>query len=175
MLRHVLLAGLLAAPAAAAPPTHDAALLDRIDWGIICAGRSGRQEVAPDTMLGFIDLYEGEAGVGLRTQTLPALPELAFGVVAWAVTDLDDVTITVTHPPMAPAGTTRQSWVATFAAGQGAANFFRFDLPEERVPGLWRFVATQGDRIVYEASFEVVDPALMPAFTDPCPGPVPVS
>lgn len=174
-MRAAALTVLLACPAVAQDgPAWDRTLLERIDWGIVCAEDSGQREPAPETISGFIDIYAGEPWIGLRTRRVPALHGLSFGVIAWG-RGVEGVTITVTHPPMQPSGTTRQSWPAAFAAGEGAANFFTFDIPEEEVPGLWRFTAVKDGTVVYETAFEVVPPAALPDFVDPCPGPAPIS
>ncbi len=162
---------------AADGPAWDRDLLVVADWGIICAAPPVDTSVQPDTILGFIDQYPGEATIGLRTTRLPALPGLGFGVIARSrqPAGIDGVRITVEHPPIAPLATTRQSWAARIPPEAGAANFYRFDTPEERVPGRWRLTADLDGRILYDVTFEIVDPALMPGFTDPCPGPVPLS
>lgn len=176
-MRAAALTLLLACPAAAQDgPPWDRTLLERIDWGIVCADDSGQREPAPDTISGYIDIYAGEPWIGLRTRKVPALNGLSFGVIGWgAGGGVDGVTITVTHPPMQPSGATRQSWPAAFATGEGAANFFTFDIPEEEVPGAWRFVARRDGVVVYDVGFEVVHPAALPDFVDPCPGPAPIS
>jgi hypothetical protein len=167
---------LAAAPAAADGPVWDRVALGGLDWGIICVDSSGRRAEAPGTIAGFIDIYAGEAVIGQRTLQVPALPETAFGFLLTGDADgAAEVLITVFHPPMQPGGRTVQSWVTAIAPGETTASFFRFDLAEERVPGAWRFVATEAGRVLLDATFEVADPAAMPGFADPCPGPLPVS
>jgi hypothetical protein len=175
-MRRCLAPVLLAAAPAMAEPVWDPSALAGFDWGIICAAESGDRLEAPGTIAGFIEIYAGDPVIGRRTLTVPALPELAFGVVLTGDADgAEDVFVTVTHPPMQPSGRTSQSWFTTIPTGERTASFFRFDTAEERVPGLWRFVAMEGDRVIYDAAFEVLDPALMPDFRDPCPGPAPIS
>jgi hypothetical protein len=165
-----------AAPAADGP-MWDREALTAAEWGVICAAPPVDRSLEPDTILGFIDQYPGEATVGLRTTRIPALPDLGFGVIARsrAPQGIDGVRVTVLHPPIAPAGTTRQSWHASIPPEAGAANFYRFDTAEELVPGRWRLTADLDGRVLYDVAFEVVDPALVPEFTDPCPGPAPIS
>lgn len=157
--------------------TADPASFSWIGAGVLCAAESSTREAAPDTRLGFIDLVEGEITLGLDTATIPAIPGLSFGVVADVAEGAGrfGVTIVVTHPPMGTDGTVRESWVTDFVSGESTANFFRFDLPEERVPGDWTLQAEQDGQVFYTARFRVVDPASLPGFSDPCPGPVPVS
>jgi hypothetical protein len=148
----------------------DPAVFDRIDAGIICAPAPSGREPAPGTRIGFIDLVDGEITLGQATPRIPALPGLAFGVVARVAEHAGaaDVTITVTHPPMGADGIMRETWQTDLMPGGPTANFFRFDYPEERVPGDWTLQAEQDGRVLYAARFQVVDPRLMPGFVDPC-------
>lgn len=146
------------------------AVFANIDAGIVCAAEASRREPAPDTRTGFIDLVEGDITLGLSGGRIPALPGLAFGVVT-RVADgggAPGATVVVVHPPMGADRTERESWTTDFVAGDATANFFRFDYPEERVPGPWTMQAELDGRVLYTARFEVVDPALMPNFVNPC-------
>ncbi len=155
----------------------DPALFVTLGAGIICADPPSEHQPAPDTISGFVDLVDGTVYLGRPAFRVPALPDLAFGVAGQVapLSGAQGVTIHVTHPPMAPSGVTSQSWVSDFLPDSTTANFFRFDLPEERVPGLWTMQATLDGQVLYEASFEVVDPARLPGFTDPCAPPPPIS
>jgi len=155
----------------------DPAVFAKLGAGIICADPPSEQQPAPGTISGFVDLVDGAVYLGRPAFRVPALPGLAFGVTGQVapLAGVQGVTINIIHPPMAPSGVTRQSWVSDFVPDSSTANFFRFDLPEERVPGLWTMEATLDGRVLYEASFEVVDPARMPGFIDPCAPPAPIS
>ncbi len=150
--------------------TGDMGFFSEIDAGVICAAEASNREPAPGTRTGFIDLVEGEITLGLATPRIPAIPGLAFGVVATIAEGggADGVTILVTHPPMGADGTARESWQSDFVPGNRTANFFRFDYPEERAPGPWTLQAELDGRVLYSARFEVVDPATMPYFVSPC-------
>lgn len=162
--------------AAAQEPFHDTSAFRSFAWGIICAEDSGERIAAPDTMAGFIDIYAGKPHIGRATTRIPAIEGLAFGIVAQANgVDLSAVTARVNHPPMGTGGVTRQSWESFFSAAEPSSNFFRFDYPEERVPGPWTMEATVEGRVIYSVTFEVVDPSLMPDFVNPCPGPQTIS
>lgn len=155
----------------------DMTVFRSIDAGVLCAAEATGREPAPGTRLGFIDLVEGEITLGLRTRRIPALSGLAFGVVAELAegTDAADVRIIVTHPAMGSDGTVRETWQTDFQGAGTTANFFRFDYPEEQVPGEWTMQALRDGKPLYTARFEVVEPSRMPGFQDPCRGPVPVS
>jgi len=160
-----------AAPAAPEAPWHDPALLDAFGFGLICADESGVREPAPGTIAGYIDIYAGDPWIARPTQLVPAVQGLAFGVIAQAGAGMPEgaVTVRMTHPPMAPSGQSVETWESGFGTGVASANFFRFDIPEERVPGLWTMESFVDGRPVYRVTFEVVDPALLPDFVDPCP------
>lgn len=150
--------------------TGDMSVYAAIEAGIVCAAEASSREAAPDTRTGFIDLVEGEITLGLATARVPALPGLAFGVVA-QVADNGEVrgaTIIVIHPPIGAEGTVRESWRSDLVPGNRTANFFRFDYPEEQAPGPWTLQAELDGKVLYTARFEVVDPALMADFVNPC-------
>lgn len=79
-----------------------------------------------------------------------------------------DLTYTIEHPPMAPTGQTRQVWSNVVTAGQRGAIFYQFDVPEELLPGTWTVTATEGERILFQVPFSVVDAATMPPVEDLC-------
>jgi hypothetical protein len=173
------LAGLLAASGAWGAPgvSYDETRLAEFRWGIICAEETGRRAPAPETMAGFIEIYGGVPYLGRETTRVPAIPELAFGVIARsrAPSGIAEVTVTVTHPPMGASGVTRQRWVTGITGSQANGSFFRFDLPEERLPGRWTFTGEDASGTLFEVEFEVFDPALMPDEGTPCTGAPPIS
>ncbi len=153
--------------------TAEPGAFDRIEAGIICAPEDGRREAAPDTRLGYVNLVDGDITMGLAARRIPAMDGLAFGVLVTLADAVgtQEVTIIVTHPPMGPGGSTRDVWQSNLSGGRQSANFFRFEYPEERVPGAWTISAMADERVLYTAKFEVVDPAAMPAFISPCEQP----
>jgi len=177
-MRALVLLSLIATPALAAGDiTGDPVMFTALDAGIICAAGDRRREAAPDTRAGFIELLEGSSTLGLSARRIPALPGLAFGVAATMVetAEAQGVTLIVTHPPMGTDGTTRETWQSDFPPGGSVVNFFSFDLPEERVTGPWTMEARFEGRLLYVARFEVLDPAAMPDFVNPCIEPPPIS
>jgi hypothetical protein len=149
----------------------------RLEAGILCVDGQGHHEPAPTTRLGYVNIVEGEITLGLATQRVPAIPGLAFGVVAMVAETggTSGVSIIVTHPPMGSDGSRRDVWQNDFVAGAQTASFFRFEFPEEEVPGDWTIQAVAEDRIFYTARFQVVDPGAMPGFVNPCREPPPIS
>jgi Domain of unknown function (DUF3859) len=177
-MRALVLLSLMATPAfAAGNVTGDPAVFSDIGAGIVCASGNRTRQPAPDTRAGFIELTEGPFSLGLATGRIPALPGLGFGVVASVAEagGVEGVTVIVTHPPMGADRTMRETWADDYLPGDAVVNFFSFDLPEERVPGIWTIEAQKDGRMLYSARFEVVDPAAMPNFINPCEEPPPVS
>jgi hypothetical protein len=157
--------------------TGDAGFFARLQAGILCVDGTGRHEPAPETRLGYVNLVDGQIVLGLATRRVPAIRDLAFGVVA-LVADTGGqagVSIVVTHPPMGSDGSTRDVWQNDFVAGEQSASFFRFEYPEELVTGDWTIQARAGDKVFYTARFQVVDPGAMPGFVNPCLEPPPIS
>lgn len=157
--------------------TADNGFFARLQAGILCVDGTSRHEPAPSTRLGYVNLVDGQIVLGLATRRVPAIPGLAFGVVA-NVADVGGqagVSIVVTHPPMGSDGSTRDVWQNDFVAGEQSSSFFRFEYPEELVTGDWTIQAEAGTRVFYTARFRVVDPGAMPGFVNPCLEPPPVS
>ena len=178
MLALSLAVAAVAGPAhAQADVTADPGSFTRIEAGILCVDRTGRREPAPGTRLGYVHVVEGEIVLGLAARRIPAIPGLSFGVLATVAEagQMVGATIIVTHPPMGTDGSTRDTWAGGFVTGSPTASFFRFEYPEELVPGDWTLQAVVGDRVLYTARFQVVAPAAMPSFVNPCEQPPPVS
>jgi hypothetical protein len=168
----------LAGPALAqADVTADPGSFTRIEAGILCVDGQGHHEPAPDTRLGYVNIVDGDIVLGLAARRVPAIPGLAFGVVAMVAESggTAGVSIIVTHPPMGNEGSTRDVWQNDFVTGAQTASFFRFEFPEEQVPGEWTIQAVSDSRVFYTARFQVVDPAAMPGFVNPCREPPPIS
>lgn len=177
-MRVLILLSVIGTPALAAGDiTGDPAMFTALDAGIICTAGNRTREAAPDTRSGYIELLDGTSTLGLSARRIPAVPGLAFGVIA-EMSETDEAqgaTVIVTHPPMGEDRTERETWQSDFLAGDTVMNFFSFDLPEERVTGRWTIEARFEGRTLFSARFEVVDPAVMPDFVSPCIEPPPIS
>jgi hypothetical protein len=172
-----LLFALAPAAPAFAEVTGDRTFFATLEAGILCVDGTSTSEPAPGTRLGYIDTVEGDISLGLATTRIPALPDLSFGVISTVIDGqgATGVTIIVSHPPMGTEGSTRDAWQRDFYGGGQDASFFSFDYPEELVTGDWTMQAMLGDRLLYEASFVVVDPGAMPGFASPCQMPPQIS
>ena len=174
----VLSVATLAYPAVApAEVTADPAFFTEAAAGMVCVSGPSTTEAAPGTRLGYIDNVQGDIVMGLATDRIPAIPGLSFGVLSQVAdtAGATGVTMIVTHPPMGPEGSTRDTWQRDFFGGSPNASFFQFDFPEELVTGDWTMQAVLGDRVLYSARFTVVNPAALPGFVNPCREPPPIS
>lgn len=174
----VLSVATLTCPAVAlAKVTADPAFFTEATAGIVCVSGVSTSEAAPGTRLGYIDTVRGEIVMGLAADRIPAIPGLSFGVISQVADTAGaaGVTMIVTHPPMGPEGSTRDTWQRDFFGGNPNASFFQFDFPEELVTGDWTMQAVLGDRVLLFSRFQVVDPGAMPGFVNPCREPPPIS
>lgn len=156
----------------AAPAGAEAVIGPQIDWlvqGLFCApAETGRRE-APDTISGWIHVPDEPVPMIAEGTVAPAVLGMGFGVRfqrrGLGVTGLR---YEVIHPPMGPAGVTRQGWESLSAAGEVDAVFFQFDLPEELVLGAWEFRAYEGGRELFRAPFTVVPAGELPELVARC-------
>ncbi len=123
---------------------------------------------APDTLAGFINTVDPDVNFVSPSREIPAIVGLRFGVRTMArVRPRPGVTITITHPPMEPEGTTHQSYVITMPVWTRIDGYL-FEYERDLVPGDWTISAADGDVTLFTAHFTVVDPAELPELTGLC-------
>jgi Domain of unknown function (DUF3859) len=139
--------------------------------GIFCPYERNGSVVAPDTVMGTVDLIDDQP-VDVHSTRVPAYLTLAFGARYRLVDGQPDqpATIVITHPPMGPDGITRQSWDMTLRAGDDGLSTYRFDRPDELVLGEWTLQVQVEGRSLMSQSFSVVPPAQAPTAIDMCFG-----
>ncbi len=145
-----------------------------IEAGLFCAADAADRRPAPDTVFGWIHVPDVPVSIILPGEmTAPAVLGLGFGV-SFALGNMApvDLTYVITHPPMPPAGTTRQSWVGRVQPGTVESVFFQFDIPEELLPGDWQIAALENGEAVFRAEFSVVPPEDAPHLAGLCGGPL---
>ena len=172
------LAVLAALPAAADPaPPRLAAGVTLMDYGIYCQPEIASRESAPDTRLGYVNIFEGEPVFRLRQQEVPALLGMSFGLVVTSDRDHIQARMETWRPDSdAP-----DIWYTDIAAGERRMRGFSFDVADELVTGLWRLEAWDGAQQLYAIEFDVVPPSRLPGIGPDCnflslapqPGPVP--
>jgi Domain of unknown function (DUF3859) len=139
--------------------------------GIFCPYDRIGSIAAPDTVMGTVDMIDDHP-VDVHATTVPAYPGLAFGARYRLRDGLPDqpATMIFTHPPMGASGATRQSWQSMLFAGNNGLATYRFDVPDELLPGLWTMqIEVEGQRVFYQ-EFTIVRPELAQKAIDVCFG-----
>lgn len=169
MRRLALLLTLLASPALAAPAEPQAgAEVAWLEVGVFCALQAMDRMPAPGTASGWIHVPASEITFHWPDrQVVPAAIGLAFGVrvmgaPGFATSDGAEARV------MRPGRTTPEVWASGISDAGDTLSFFRFDTPEELVPGLWTFEGWDGDTLLYRVEFEVVPAAALPEIVDAC-------
>ncbi len=95
-----------------------------------------------------------------RTLVVPAVQGMGFGVRALTTEVVGPVQarIVLSHPPMGPSGAIRQEFSLTLSPTHLAGFHYRFDGPEELLPGTWRVQAQSGGTVLFAVDFNVVAP-----------------
>ncbi|MEJ6395655.1 DUF3859 domain-containing protein [Gymnodinialimonas sp. 2305UL16-5] len=159
----------VAQPAQANPRTGED--IAELIYGIYCTREPERQDPAPDTASGFINIVPGLPDFAFQQKVVPAEIGIGFGVLVTARQGriLDPVTITVTHPPYPDSGITVESWVTDIDGMGPSLAGYSFDTPNELVTGAWTFEGHDAAGVeLFHITFEVVDPAMMPQVIDTC-------
>ncbi|MBF9044418.1 DUF3859 domain-containing protein [Rhodobacterales bacterium HKCCE4037] len=142
-------------------------------YGIYCAQEPERQDPAPETASGVLNIVPILPDFQFRQKIVPAEVGIGFGVLATAAPGLlhDPVTVTVTHPPYPESGIEVERWISDIEDLSPSLMGFSFDHPEELVLGEWTFSAhtATGDEL-FHIAFEVVSPDIMPQVISTCFG-----
>lgn len=143
-----------------------------IELGVFCDVPSVGEVEAPGTAAGKIELFDAMPEFQWRTDVVPAVPDVSFGVKSSAIDGqlYDGVILSLEHPPFRESGHTRQAYVTELGGSSTSINAYTFDLPEERVPGLWIIRAEREGELLYEARFQVVPAELAPEIAAVCGG-----
>lgn len=128
--------------------------------GLHCPYEIASRTAAPDTVIGTVDTIAGRASAVQLTHTVPAILGLAFGVQLKLIpgASYNDVQVLVTHPPMGEDGTTSQSWSTDTQSAGWTVNMYRFDFPQELLPGTWNISLVGDGRVVFSTDFNVIAP-----------------
>lgn len=161
------------------PEPRQAPEVDELIYGIYCSEEPLRQDPAPGTASGVINIVPGVPEMRFVQQVVPADRAVGFGVLVRLAPGLayDPVEVTVTHPPFLDAttefivdGIQIERW-STSLDDQGYSLIgFTFDHPEEEVPGEWTFSAEQNGEEVFHVAFQVVPGNALPHIPLACAG-----
>jgi len=178
-LRHLVCTVTLVVCAAAAQADGFAAPpLIYMQHGVNCVPQEGRIVSGQDTVDGEVIVRRSASPpVLVPTSTVPAKVGLALMIAFRVAKDAPAGTLraSVTHPPMGPQNTTRQTWQIDIAGGQNKAFGYAIEDSFEEVPGPWTFALDLEGTRVLERTFVVVPPEDAPdvmarCFPDVVPG-----
>lgn len=143
-----------------------------VTFGLVCGSDTDETIPAPETATGTVQVRQDWQKIIVETQTIPLVKGMALGVDMrpQAPRALDNVKITVTHPPFIGSELTSDSWTVNFSATGSNLNFFEFEHPYELVEGEWVMEARKGLRMLYRVTFNVVNPDLLPEMAGLCNG-----
>lgn len=141
-----------------------------LETGVICPPESTGTRVAPDTVAGVTNVIANEPPFVSTVNKVPAVMGIGFGAKAMSETafGVDNVTMTITHPPMGPEKATQQSFLTSISGTKTSITFYQFDYDYELLPGEWTMTATDGDTVLYTTSFQVVPPNQVPELAAIC-------
>lgn len=146
-------------------------LVGFFEGGVLCATEGGVVRQAPDTLAGTTHVIEDAPPFVSNGRLVPAVLGIGFGVRSGLAGDAaqDGVLMTVTHPPLAGSGTTKQSFTTHIGSElDPGVTFYQFDYPYELALGDWTMTATFGAVTLYETTFTVVPPAALPELAGVC-------
>jgi len=138
--------------------------------GIVCAQKVVGLSPAPGTIAGTTNLIEGAPRFISTGRQVPAVLGIGFGVQTRAQNGfgLNDVLVTMTHPPMGDAGVTVESYTTTIFGSDSTSTLFQFDYPYELVTGPWQISASLDGKLLFRVQFEVVPAAAVPDLAEAC-------
>ncbi|MBL4626948.1 MAG: DUF3859 domain-containing protein [Roseicyclus sp.] len=142
-------------------------------YGVYCAQEPEREDPAPNTASGIINIVPLLPDFRFRQKLVPAEIGIGFGVMVTAPAGVvhDPVTVTVTHPPYADSGIEVEQWQTDINATGPSLMGFSFDHAGELLLGEWSFSAHTSDGTeLFFITFEVVQPELMPHIIRSCFG-----
>lgn len=159
---------LLATPLSAQDKTGPA--IAALETGVICPPESTGTRPAPDTVAGVTNVITDEPPFVSTVNKVPAVMGIGFGAKAMSETafGIDNVTMTITHPPMGAEKATTQSFQTSISGVDTSITFYQFDYDYELLPGTWTMTATKGDEVLYTTTFQVVAPKDIPELAAIC-------
>ncbi|QQA42309.1 DUF3859 domain-containing protein [Pelagovum pacificum] len=138
--------------------------------GIFCAPEIFETTPAPDTIAGTTNVVVDEVPFLSDSHIVPAVLDVGFGIKSYAKGDVEltGVTVIVTHPPVGPDGVQRESYQTTIFSSRVSQTLFQFDYEYELVTGPWTLEAIHQGETLFSATFEVVEPGMVPELAEAC-------
>ncbi|SHF19849.1 protein of unknown function [Loktanella atrilutea] len=165
----ISLAALTLAPQVQAEAMTSPAIA-QLETGVICPPPSVGESPAPGTLAGSTHLIEDEPPFVSSSSRVPAVIGIGFGTKSMTADlfGLQDVTMTVTHPPMGKDGITSQTFQTRIDGTEPSLTFYQFDYTYELVQGPWQMEASKDGEVLFRTEFEVVPPKAVPELARVC-------
>jgi hypothetical protein len=153
-----------------APEVFTSDAIARLVFGVYCASAPVDLQEAPGTVAGVVNIVSDLPVLLAETTRVPAQIGIGFGVLVEAAEGivLDDVTITITHPPYPDTKIEVERWVTSFDHEAPGLVGFSFERESELVTGRWIFEADHDGELVFRIDFEVVPASALPGFAQGC-------
>ena len=136
---------------------HDPRKITDLSYGIFCERPPTKASTDEDTIKGSVERYSSNPVLWQKTQAIPAVDGLLFGVLGRETTDTDAaVTIVVDHPPLGTHGNTRESWETDMHRDHITFHGYYFGLSDGSPVGNWTITAIRGGQELFVVEFEVV-------------------
>jgi len=134
------------------------------NFGIYCSPEIKERQEAPETTLGYIEVFSGMPEIRFQQQKVPARLGVSFGVVVTSANDVPSVRVETWQPGQE----TPDIYYTGYIAGGSSMRGFTFDFKEELLLGVWRMEAWEGETRLYSVEFEVVPPSTLPGIGSDC-------
>lgn len=166
----MLLMPLCAVAQVALLPDRTNSSIAELQVGVICSPPSTGEAIAPGTVAGTTHLIADNPPFIARTNRVPAVLGVGFGVKSMTSDSagLTDVTFTITHPPMGPQSATSQSFNTSISGTGLSLTFYQFDFDYELLPGFWQMAASKDGALLFRTTFEILAPQAMPELAQVC-------
>lgn len=136
---------------------HDAGRVADVSFGIFCDRPPATASTDKDTIKGTVERYAANPTLWRKTQVIPAVDGLLFGVLGREDPNSGaPVTIVVDHPPLGPRGTTRESWETEMHSNRITFHGYYLGLSDGSPVGDWTMTALREGRELFAVEFEVV-------------------
>lgn len=161
---------LIALPTVAIAADKMSDAISSLQTGVICPPPSVGETLAPGTLAGTTHLIRDDPPFVSLGNRVPAVIGIGFGSKAMATTleGLDNITITVTHPPMGASGVTTQTFQSSISGIDTSLTFYQFDYEYELLIGTWELEAQYQGELLYRTTFEIVPPQDIPEIATIC-------
>ncbi len=147
--------------------SYNSGLIADFQVGIFCKPSESHDDAEGSTIKGTVQRFDNQPRLARRTQVIPAVDGIMFGVEARESPDsAANVTITVEHPPLGAKGLTHESWETRMSGTHTTFHGYYLGLSDGNPKGRWVITATRGKKTLFRAEFDVSGPA-KPS-KDPC-------